>query len=276
MSKRKEAAEHEASSERWLLTYSDMITLLMVFFIVMYSMANTDLKKFAQVAESMQQGFSSMGIGRGTSSLMGTKSGGGNSAAGNFLKNLPPMQRDYVSVSSELSAFVAQAGLEGQVSVNMNLEGIIISLSNTLVFESGGADLRPEAKQTLHEIASILRTTNNSIRIEGHTDNVPTNNPLYPSNWELSVARAVTIVRYLTEEEGIKPERFAAAGYAEYRPIVSNDTRANRALNRRADIVIIYPNTAKKFNVGLPANKGLNSGQTTQTPTPAPTPQGAE
>jgi chemotaxis protein MotB len=280
MSKRKEAAEHEASSERWLLTYSDMITLLMVFFIVMYSMANTDLKKFAQVAVSMQQGFSGMGMGiggKGASAMIGGKNGGGNSPAAAFFKSLPPMQRDFVSISSQLSAFAEQAGLKGQISVNMNMEGIIISLSNTLVFESGGTELRPESIQSLHEIANILRETTNLIRIEGHTDNLPTNNPLYPTNWELSVARAVTIVRFLIDEEGLKPERLSAAGYGEYRPMVPNSTRANRALNRRADIVIIYPNASKKFDIGLTtAGKGTEPEKNSQTPAPPPPPEGAK
>ena len=131
----------------------------------------------------------------------------------------------------------------------MNMEGIIISLSDTLVFEPGSAELRPESVKMLHEIAQILDTIPNRIRVDGHTDNLPTNNPLYPTNWELSVARAVTIVRYLVEEEGIDPGRFSAAGYAEFNPLMPNDSRANRELNRRADIVIIYPESSREFSL---------------------------
>lgn len=245
--------EHE-NDERWLITYADMITLLMVFFIVMYSMANTDLKKFAQVAESMQIAFNVVGIGvKPGGSLVGQASSGGDPRPSpHFFQNMPPRQRDFIAVTSELTAFAQQAGLDGDISVNMNLEGLIISLSNTLVFEPGSTELRPEAIETLHKIAEILRMTDHRARVEGHTDNIPTNNPLYPTNWELSVMRAVTIVRYLIEQEGIAPDRLLAAGQAEFDPIAPNDSRANRALNRRADIVIIYPNDSRQFSIDLP------------------------
>ena len=251
MSGRGKRQQHDGaheSSERWLITYADMITLLMVFFIVMYSMANTDLKKFAQVAESMQIAFHMYGVGAGQGGILEKQKKQGDGSS--ILKNLPPMQRDYVSVSADLSAFAVQAGLEGQINVNTNVEGIIISLSDALAFESGSADLRPEATETLHKIAQVLLTTENRIRVEGHTDNLVTNNPLYPTNWELSAMRAVTIVRYLIEHEGIAPARLAAAGYAEFKPVAGNDNRSNRALNRRADIVIIYPQSSPAVQLG--------------------------
>ena len=252
-SSRQQHEGHE-SGERWLITYADMITLLMVFFIVMYSMANTDLKKFAQVAESMQIAFHTLGVGAGKGGVLEKAKPGPDGSS--VLKNLSPMQRDFVSVSADLSAFAAQAGIEGQINVNTNVEGIIISLSDALTFESGSAELREEATQTLHEIAKVLRTTENRIRVEGHTDNLATNNPLYPSNWELSAMRAVAIVRFLIEHEGIAPSRLSAAGYAEFKPVAANDTRANRALNRRADIVIIYPQSSRQYTLEKPAEEG--------------------
>jgi chemotaxis protein MotB len=249
--------EGHGGNERWLITYSDMITLLMVFFIVMYSMANTDLKKFAQVAESMQIAFHVFGVGASKGGLLDRKGdkGAGESPFG----NLSPRQRDFVSVSADMSAFAAQAGIEGQISVNMNIEGIIISLSEDLAFEPGSADLRPEATQVLHEIAKVLQTTDNRVRIEGHTDNVPTNSPMYPTNWELSSTRAVAIVRYLVEHEGIAAQRMSAAGYAEFKPVAENDSRSNRALNRRADMVIIYPESSRQFTLDKP--NGAENGQ---------------
>ncbi len=254
-SKRRAHEEGHSSNERWLITYADMITLLMVFFIVLYSMANTDLKKFSQVAESMKVAFHVMGIGTDQGALIGDANSGGSQgpAAPILFQNLPPKQRDFIDVSSELTAFAAEAGLQADISINMNLEGIIISLSDALVFEPGSAELRPESVATLHQVAQILKLTNNAVRVEGHTDNVPTNNPLYPTNWELSVARAVNIVRYLAEEEGISPARLSAAGYAEFKPVAPNNSRANRALNRRADIVIIYPNGSRQFSLAPPS-----------------------
>ncbi len=255
--------EGHGGSERWLITYADMITLLMVFFIVMYSMANTDLKKFAQVAESMQIAFHVFGVGASKGGVLDRKGDTGNGSS--LFGNLSPRQRDFVSVSADMSAFAAQAGIEGQISVNMNIEGIIISLSDALAFEPGSAELRPEATQTLHEIAKVLQTTDNRVRIEGHTDNVPTNSPLYPTNWELSTQRAVSIVRYLLEHEGIAAQRLSAAGYAEFKPVAENDNRGNRALNRRADIVIIYPESSRQFTLDLPNEDGSEQGAEAQS-----------
>lgn len=256
--KKRQHEEHE-NEERWLITYADMITLLMVFFIVMYSMANTDLKKFAEVARSLAAGFN-LGIGTSAGALIGTNSGGG---AATFFKRLPAKQRDFALMTAELSAFASEAGMLGEISVNMTMEGIIISLSNALLFEPGSAELRPESAQTLHKVAEVLNTTDHPVRIEGHTDNIPTNNPLYPTNWELSVARAVSIVRYLIEKENVSPTRLSAAGFAEFKPKVANDSRANRAINRRADIVILYPEQGRKFMLGTPAHEA------TPTPTTA-------
>ena len=258
---RKQPESHEGS-ERWLITYADMITLLMVFFIVMYSMANTDLKKFAQVAESMQIAFNVSGVGAGKGGILEGKDD--LETGPSIINKLPPRQHDFVSVSADLSAFATQAGLQGEISVNMTMEGIIISLSDALAFAPGSAELRPEAMETLHQVAAVLQTTENSVRIEGHTDNVSTNSPMYPTNWELSAARAVSMVRYMIEHEGIHPRRLSAAGYAEFKPVAGNESRGNRALNRRADVVIIYPESSRQFSLGAPddlSKAGKGTGQ---------------
>ena len=258
---RQQPESHEGS-ERWLITYADMITLLMVFFIVMYSMANTDLKKFAQVAESMQIAFNVSGVGAGKGGILDGKDE--METGPSIMDKLPARQHDFVSVSADLSAFASEAGLEGEISVNMTMEGIIISLSDALAFAPGSAELRPEAMETLHKVAAVLQTTENSVRIEGHTDNVSTNSPMYPTNWELSATRAVSIVRYMIEHEGIHPSRLSAAGYAEFKPVAGNESRANRALNRRADVVIIYPESSRQFSLGAPddlSKAGKGTGQ---------------
>ena len=202
-------------------------------------------------------------VGKGAGSIIGGPNAGGhrNPTGASIFQNLSPQQRDFMAVSSELTAFAMEAGIQGELSINMNLEGIIISLSNALVFEPGSAELKPESLETLHEIAEVLKTTENLVRVEGHTDNIPTNNPFYPTNWELSVARSVTIVRTLAEKEGIDPKRLLAAGQAEFKPLAPNDSRASRALNRRADIVIIYPNASRKYSLG-PPNSTDNDQQT--------------
>ncbi len=117
-------------------------------------------------------------------------------------------------------------------------EGVVIGMSGALLFDSGKVELRPEATEVLAEVAKVLRPLPNPLRIDAHTDNIPPESPTYPTNWELSAARAVSVARFLIEEGGIQPERMAAAGYAEYRPVASNDTRENRARNRRAEILV--------------------------------------
>ncbi|MGQ9552820.1 MAG: OmpA/MotB family protein [Anaerolineae bacterium] len=238
--------EEADNSERWLLTYADMITLLLVFFIVLYSMANIDREKFIAVAASMARAF-----GRGGGGLIaGLGNGGTGVPAPILFDTLPQQQQDFLSVGASMAEFAERAGLTGDIAVNMTYEGVVISLSEALVFEPGGAELSEQAKATLAVVADVLEQLPNAVRVEAHTDNVPTNSPIYPTNWELSVARSVAIVRYLAEQCGIDASRLSAAGYGEYRPLVPNDTREHRAINRRAEIVILYPVEAEQFDLG--------------------------
>jgi chemotaxis protein MotB len=253
-SKQKQVEEGGLTGDEWLTSYGDLVTLLLVFFVVLYSMANTDLKNFEKIALSLRAAFNNSG--EVTTAVIGEANGvtssGQMASAPLFTDKLPTKHRDFVRVSTELATFAQQLGVAGEISINMNLEGIIISLSENLVFEPGSADLRPEAEEVLNHVANILQEIDNPVRVEGHTDDVPTNSPLYPSNWELSVMRSVTVVRYLTEELGIAPERFTAAGSAEFKPLVPNTSRENRAMNRRADIIIIYPGESRQFSISLP------------------------
>ncbi len=245
MARKKEAEAHE-NHERWLLTYADMITLLLVFFIILYSIANTDLQKFSAVAESMSRAFGGNGGGGIMAGLGGASAG---RAAPIRFDTLPRVQQDFLSVGADLAEFAEQAGLAGDISVNMTYEGVIISLSDALVFEPGGAALSARSREALRAVAEVLKQMPNPLRVEAHTDNVPTNHPLYPTNWELSVARAVAIVRFLVEECDVASDRLSAAGHGDGKPLVPNDTREHRAINRRAEIAILYPVEQEKFDL---------------------------
>jgi len=242
--KKHAGGEEGGGAERYLVTYADMITLLLVFFIVLYSMANIDLQKYATIAQSMARAFGGGGIIRG----IGGGSVGG-APAPLFFETLPQQQQDFLSVSASLSEFADAAGLTGEMAVNMTYEGLIVSLAEALIFEPGSAELTPESRATLSAVAEVLKEIPNPVRVQAHTDNVPTNSPLYPTNWELSVARAVAIVRFLSEEADIDPERLMAAGCGEYRPLVPNDTREHREINRRAEIIILYPVDEEEFDL---------------------------
>jgi chemotaxis protein MotB len=117
----------------------------------------------------------------------------------------------------------------------------VISLAGNLLFDSGKSDLKPRGMTLLDTLAERLRTMPNEIRVEGHTDNIPIATALYPSNWELSSARATTVGRYFAEHSDIAPIRLSAAGYGEFRPVALNDTREGRARNRRVDLVVMFP-----------------------------------
>jgi chemotaxis protein MotB len=236
-------------SQRWLLTYSDMITLMMVFFVMLFSTAQIDLKKYRRVAESLQRAFG----GSGAVIVPISEEEGGaweSEYTKPVLIEAPTISYGPSDVSAELGDAIARAGIEGQVSVRTHIEGVIISLSEDLIFPPGSAELQPKGREALDDIASVLHAMPNAVRVEGHTDDRPTDNPDYPTNWELSTARAVSIVRYLIEK-GISPSRLSAAGMASYQPLVPNDTPDQRAMNRRANLVIIYPIDSREFQVNL-------------------------
>lgn len=198
------AGKGGGGSQRWLLTYSDMITLMMVFFVMLFSTAQIDLEKYRRVAQSLQRAF---GGGSGAIIVPISEEEGGSwesEYSKPVLIEAPTVSYDPTDVSSELGDAIARAGIEGQVSVRTHIEGVIISLSEDLIFPPGSAELQPKGKEALDDIAAVLHTMPNAVRVEGHTDDRPTNNPDYPTNWELSTARAVSIVRYLVERKRLR------------------------------------------------------------------------
>ena len=234
-------------AERWMISYADFITLLMVLFVVLYSTANVDMAKYRSLAESLNRAFGGSGS---MVDLIGEMQPARLEAEHSkpAVLDFPLVAYDQLDVSAELGNAIAQAGVEGEVSVRTNIEGVMVSLSEELVFASGGADIRPQARTALDSVAQVLASLPNDIRVEGHTDDGRTNSPGYVSNWELSTARAISIVHYLVEK-GIRPSRLSAAGYASYRPLFPNDTPEHRQANRRASIVIIYPLERQDFRI---------------------------
>jgi chemotaxis protein MotB len=231
----KKHAAHGGSEERWLLTYADLITLLLAFFIIMWAGSRADLEKFGRLAKALSQAF-------GVSTLEGEGGSMVGSGSGLFeFTQLSGAQRQFMYISEKLQKYASQEGLSESIAVNFRSEGIVITLSNALLFPSGGVEIGEESRGTMTEIADLIRPLPNEVRIEAHTDNLPTNSPVYPTNWELSAARAAAVVRYLIENDDIEASRLSALGYGEQRPIYQNDTREHRLLNRRADILILYP-----------------------------------
>lgn len=142
-------------------------------------------------------------------------------------------------LKSNLSAVIMQHNYEGSVSLEENERGITIHIMENILFPSGKSELNGTSKLVLSQLAKIMKELPNDIRVEGHTDNIPINSPVYASNWHLSVARALNTAYLLINEENLNPEKVSIVGYAEYKPIADNETLEGRSKNRRVDIVII-------------------------------------
>ncbi len=234
MARRGAEAEKEQNLERWLLTYADMITLLLIFFVVMFTISNINAKKLAQVSAAVSQAL----LGQNSGYFLGE-------APGPLLikeNTTPGGKTEMVNMKSakeQIEKYIKEQGLKGKVEVSQEERGLVISLKEALLFRIGSAEITPEAREIMLRVGQILAKLPNSIRIEGHTCNLPINTVLFPSNWELSTTRATNVVRFLVSQVGMKSEKLSATGYGEFRPIVANTSESNRARNRRVDIVVL-------------------------------------
>ncbi|QOX62929.1 OmpA family protein [Anoxybacterium hadale] len=239
--KKKQEAEHD-NSERWLLTYSDLITLLMIFFVVMYAMSNIDAQKYQILSQSLEGALNPAALtGNGEGSGSGE---GGDLSIDDLAEALSDGSTDkldpeLVAAAEEIQNLIRQNGLEDKVSVSVQERGVVVGLMNTILFDSGSAQIKQDAMPTLIAIGQIANGVHNYIRIEGNTDDVPQSSEKFPSNWELSVIRATEVVKLLIAKSGVEPARISAVGYGEYRPSVPNTSAETRAKNRKVDIVIL-------------------------------------
>jgi chemotaxis protein MotB len=240
-------------SERWLVSYADFITLLMVLFVVLYSMSQVDIERYKQLANSLRSAFLGGAVrivDPGIDQSGGSGDNEEKTAAPIVIPGIPKIPVSSQEVAGQLTALLTSSHLGGVVSVQNNIEGVLISLSEQLLFAPGSAELQPEAYVVLDTIAKMLQSVDNEVRIIGHTDNSPPSDSRYRSNWELSLARAMVIAKYL-EHEGVSPDRLFVAGRGEYKPIFPNDTPEHRALNSRADIIVVYPVSNDVVNMNL-------------------------
>ncbi|NMC54063.1 MAG: OmpA family protein [Chloroflexi bacterium] len=245
--------EHAGHDERWLVSYADFITLLMVLFVVLYSMGQVDVEKYKQLADSMRAAFSLGGPAQVIDA--GINSSGGSVEDGQpnpiVIPGIPMRPPQSEEVAGELTYMLASQNLGGEVSVQTNVEGVLISLSEKLIFDPGTAQLQADAYPVLDTIVEMVRPIENQVRVVGHTDNTAPTDPRFHNNWELSTGRASVIAEYMISK-GIAPTRITISGRGEYEPIFPNDSEEHRALNSRADIVIIY--RVASNHVGLETN----------------------
>lgn len=214
----------------WMVTYSDMVTLILVFFILLFAMSQVDLEKFQAISQSFQ----GRTILDNHTSAVPLENDHEKEKASEAEKR-DPMDRLMI----EVEQFLEENGLNDVVSANRTKEGVALVLQENFLFESGKANVLASGKPFLNKIGSLLKKMDNHVEVQGHTDDRPIDNYRFPSNWELSAARASSVIRYLIEQEHLNPKRFTAIGYADTMPKVPNDSAENWRKNRRVEIVIL-------------------------------------
>ncbi len=212
--------EDDSEKNRYLITYADVITLLLGLFIILYAISNIDLLKYENVKQAMESSF-------GSGKIVGLE------------KRIPGLEVPADKLKDHLIKLINDNGYGNVIKLEENQRGITIHILDEILFTSGEAELSKSSLSVLNNIAGILKDIPNDIRIEGHTDNVPINTAKFPSNWHLSVMRALNTAYYLVNSEKLQPDRVSIVGYSEYKPIATNFTPEGRTLNRRVDILII-------------------------------------
>ena len=245
MAKRKPPEEKKGLDE-WMATYGDMVTLLLCFFVLLFAMSTIDAQKFQQMAASFSSSSKITIMSSSSQSLL--------TALGNGIVEMPQAKgeakeennefeeakEELVKMASDFKTYFAQKNLQDKIEVEQNEQYITLNFKDGILFDSGKAELKPQALGALDIVANELaKYPENNIKIEGHADNKPINTSRFPNNWYLSSARAISVAMYFTNQKSFSPERISAEGFGEFRPKVANDTPENRAINRRVEIKIL-------------------------------------
>lgn len=256
------ARKKEQTSEgtpAWMATYSDMVTLLLTFFILLFSLSTVDKNRFSEVAASLASSIINLKGGEAILKYNGNSiialdfssiqdKGEKEKEKEKYLESAEDMVVDAEQkiadqklddAKERIRDTIDEEGLSDKVQIIEEKNYLLISLGSEVFFDSGSADIRPEGKTLLSALAKTLQGIDNEIMVSGHTDNVPMHNEKFRSNWELSTARATNVVTYLIETEGLNPGLFTATGNGEYRPVGDNNTPEGRQKNRRIEIKIL-------------------------------------
>jgi chemotaxis protein MotB len=250
MSKKKHE-EHE-NHERWLVSYADFITLLFAFFVVMYSVSAVNEGKFRTVSESIKAALHPV-VSQEASSLAFNI---GQSRPSLTVPSIPGTKEIAVRRLRELVKVMQPASQFALIHMLEKVDGdIVISIPDQVLFKSGEAAIRTEALPFLQGLAAVMLELDRHVLVEGHTDNVPIRTAQFPSNWELSAARAVIVVRVLSELYGVPADHLAASGHAETRPLTANLSPEQRAKNRRVEVIILE-NAPPPSRARMPDDEG--------------------
>lgn len=232
----------------WLMTFNDMITLLMVFFVLLFTMGSVDMKKMKKFQNSLQSALGVLKEGEHTGikvkipdHLELKQDGEKSNEKADDKKDRPEktIKHDNDVLYNAIHTFLKGLDPEYGIKAHFNRKGVLLTLKDRLLFKLGRAEINRESFPILDKIAMFVKKLPNRIRIEGHTDNIPIHNDRFPSNWELSTARAVNVVKYFIKAGRINPFRLSAVGYGESKPVYTNDTPEHKAENRRVEIIIV-------------------------------------
>jgi chemotaxis protein MotB len=272
MARRGKKHEEHVNNERWLITYADLITLLLVFFIIMYAMSKVDSQKYAVLAQVLnlqfQKADSVLDKGKGVSGQMTPKQGDADSKDKDFTQHNQNVQKEEHDKSKpedsekvkkekelqdllkQIQTYIKDQNLQAQVSASDTDRGVAITLNDLFLFDLGKADLKAASSPVLQKLASLFPTLNSKVSIEGHTDNLPlaTGSP-FKDNWGLSFARSLSVLRYFSDTAGLDNNKFIATAYADTMPKVNNDSDENRAKNRRVEIIVLRDGLAPTSTV---------------------------
>lgn len=222
---RKKRRQEEAdNADRWVVSYADFVTLLFAFFTVMYAISHVDAGKLERFSGSMKSAL---------------KTSGTTTNAAPLIEGIKPINYESARLEKEIRSEFEKSGIIESVAISRDERGVHIILGDAILFDMGSAEIKAEVRPLFTAVAGVIRQTQNAISIEGHTDNAPIRNSRYPSNWELSTARASSVLMSLLQDYRLNPERFSASGYGEHRPVVPNATPEGRAKNRRVDIIFV-------------------------------------
>ena len=245
-----EPKKQKAGAPEWMCTFSDLVTLLMCLFVLLFAMSTTQKESYKELVESLRSALGSQSVPEA-----GTREGltmhavpSEEPSENQQIDELGGMiEKEMENIVSEVRELVLFNKLGGEVSVTKSEEGVVITLSDLLLFSEGGTNLSDKGYDILKKVAVVLSKLAYHVKIKGHTDSSPISSTVYPSNWELSSARASRVVRLLVDS-GVPPQYISAEGYAHYHPVATNDTAKGRALNRRVEIVYERDTIARQFS----------------------------
>ena len=245
--RRRKNVEEAGSHDRWLVSYSDFVTLLFAFFVVLFASAYRDKHAIIRVSNAIHDGFQSMGVLPGGHDKYAIAYSGAPSdepfapLPNATMKGLPPgpSAREVLELKRQLQSAMGNELKSHEIELSVTPEGFVISLKELGFFDSGQAVLLPGAAEKIDRIAKILSARKLELRVEGHSDNQPIHNAQFRSNWELSTARAMTVLQILVNDSGFDPRKISVAGYGEFRPIADDATPEGRRMNRRVDLVVL-------------------------------------